>query len=124
MQNLRMNSKTRAIISLFMILSAFLACERRAYILTKSPVLRKQSPAYLEARILHKLQSVAMSREGDLVTLTDKHDISKALEELVTTADKLLGSSHSGRNTLQQMLPPLRLQLVPVDSPEVCSTRE
>ena len=53
------------------------------------------------------------------MTLTDKNDISKALEELVTTADKLLGSSHSGRNTLQQMLPPLRLQLVPVNSPEV-----
>lgn len=59
-------------------------------------------------------------REGDLVTVTDKNDISKALEELVTTADKLLGSSHSGRNTLQQMLPPLRLQLVPVESQEVC----
>ena len=59
------------------------------------------------------------SREGDLVTVTDKNDIQKALEELVTTADKLLGSSHSGRNTLQQMLPPLRLQLVAVESPEV-----
>ena len=56
-----------------------------------------------------------------MVTLTDKTDIQKAIEELVTTADKLLGSSHSGRNTLQQMLPPLRLQLVPVDSPEVVS---
>lgn len=54
-----------------------------------------------------------------MVTVTDKNDIQKALEELVTTADKLLGSSHSGRNTLQQMLPPLRLQLVAVESPEV-----
>jgi hypothetical protein len=60
-----------------------------------------------------------MCREKDQVTITEKADIQKALEELVLTADKLLGSSHSGRNTLQQMLPPLRLTLAPVESAEV-----
>lgn len=51
------------------------------------------------------------------MTITDKNDLAAALEELVQSADKLSSSGgHGGRASLQHMLPPLRLQLVPVAS--------
>ena len=51
------------------------------------------------------------------MTITERADITKALEELMQSADKLLNATPpSNRTSVQQMLPPLRLQLVPVAS--------
>lgn len=51
------------------------------------------------------------------MTVTDKGDIQAALEELVHTADKMVSSGGPGnRQSLQHVLPPLRLQLVKVAS--------
>ena len=64
----------------------------------------------------HNLTCISC-REGDLVTITERADITKALEELMQSADKLLNATPpSNRTSVQQMLPPLRLQLVPVAS--------
>lgn len=49
------------------------------------------------------------------MTITDKSDVTKALEECIQTAEKLAGSNTPAtRASFQQYLPPLRITLVPV----------
>jgi len=57
-------------------------------------------------------------KDGDQVTMTEKLDLHKALDDLKADAEKALESSHSGRSNLQQLLAPLRLTLCPVESRE------
>ncbi|KAK9795869.1 hypothetical protein WJX73_001707 [Symbiochloris irregularis] len=57
-----------------------------------------------------------LDREGDLVTITDKADVHKALQELVEAAERKQGNQHGPRLHAQNALPPLHLQLTPVTS--------
>ena len=60
------------------------------------------------------------------MTITDKNDVAKAMDECLQTAEKLAGGA-ANRANFQQYLPPLRLQLVPVgegvSSSDQCTAR-
>lgn len=93
---------------------------------SQSALEKFQSHRILEGNIARSLRDLARIheqrmrasmafREGDLVTITDKNDVAKALEECIQTAEKLAGSNaRPAGASFQQFLPPLRLQLVPV----------
>ena len=60
--------------------------------------------------------TACVCREGDLVTIADKQDVHKALQELLEAAERKGGNQHGPRLHAQTPLPPLHLQLTPVAS--------
>ena len=56
-------------------------------------------------------------REGDLVTITNKEDLEKAMAESLVQAERLQAShGQQGRFNAQAMLPPMRFSLQKVAS--------
>ncbi|KAK9809941.1 hypothetical protein WJX72_002137 [[Myrmecia] bisecta] len=60
-----------------------------------------------------------LDREGDLVTITDKNDIHKAMQEAIDHMERMQSSGGSGARLPQNALPALRITLVRCKESEV-----